>query len=102
MLPLRAKGSVPYIRNAAQTFSSLPPIVSRNVGHVIMWSITCIGFERQRLSSGIYENEIKQGLAEDLLVMAKDLMIFSGMVKYKLPPRVYESLARAGADIGAY
>jgi nuclear pore complex protein Nup93 len=67
-----------------------------------MWSITCIGRERGRLNSGVYENEIKQGLAEELLVMAKDLMVFSGMVKYKLPPRVYETLARAGADIGAY
>lgn len=67
-----------------------------------MWSIACIGHERNRLNSGVYENEIKQGLADELLVMAKDLMIFSGMVKYKLPPRVYETLARAGADIGAY
>jgi nuclear pore complex protein Nup93 len=67
-----------------------------------MWSITCIGHERARLSSGAYENETRQGLADELLVMAKDLMIFSGMVKYKLPPRVYETLARAGADIGAY
>ncbi|RJE23640.1 Nuclear pore protein [Aspergillus sclerotialis] len=77
-------------------------LVSRNVGHVIMWSITCIGHERERLNSGVYENEIKQGLADELLIMAKDLMIFSGMVKYKLPPRVYDTLARAGADIGAY
>lgn len=67
-----------------------------------MWSMACIGQERERLNSGMYESEIKQGLAEELLVMAKDLMIFSGMVKYKLPPRVYEMLARAGADIGAH
>lgn len=67
-----------------------------------MWSIACIGHERDRLNSGIYENEIKQGLADELLIMAKDLMIFSGMVKYKLPPRVYETLARAGTNIGAY
>ena len=67
-----------------------------------MWSITCIGQERERLGSGAYENEIRQGMAEELLVMARDLMIFSGMVKYKLPPRVYEILARAGAEIGAY
>ncbi|KAF7591745.1 hypothetical protein BBP40_001125 [Aspergillus hancockii] len=87
VLPLRARGSVPYIRSAAQAFSSFPTIISRNVGHVIMWSITCIGHERERLSTGAYENEIRQSLADELLVMAKDLMIFSGMVKYKLPPR---------------
>lgn len=67
-----------------------------------MWSITCIGHERERLESGTYENEIRKSLADELLVMAKDLMIFAGMIKYKLPPRVYETLARAGGDIGAY
>ncbi|KAL3469117.1 Nup93/Nic96-domain-containing protein [Aspergillus californicus] len=102
ILPLRARGSVPYIRSAAQTFTSFPSLISSNVGHVIIWSITCIGRERGRLSTGPYENEMRQGLSEELLIMAKDMMIFSGMVKYKLPPRVYETLARAGADIGAY
>ncbi|KAL5044426.1 hypothetical protein BDW71DRAFT_185946 [Aspergillus fruticulosus] len=102
ILPLRANGSVPYIRSAAQAFSSLPSLISGNVGHVIIWSITCIGHERERLNAGPYENEMRQGLAQELLIMAKDLMIFSGMVKYKLPPRVYETLARAGADIGAF
>ncbi|KAL2866812.1 linker nucleoporin NIC96 [Aspergillus lucknowensis] len=102
ILPLRARGSVPYIRSAAQAFSAFPSLISSNVGHVIIWSITCIARERERLNSGLYENEMRQGLSEELLVMAKDLMIFSGMIKYKLPPRVYETLARAGADIGAY
>ncbi|PYH47267.1 linker nucleoporin NIC96 [Aspergillus saccharolyticus JOP 1030-1] len=102
LLPLRARGSVSFIRGAAQAFSSFPAIISHNIGHVIMWSITCIGHERDRLGSSVYENEIRQGLAGELLVMAKDLMVFSGMVKYKLPPKVYETLARAGAEIGAY
>jgi nuclear pore complex protein Nup93 len=102
ILPLQARGAVPIVRAAAQSFASLPPIISRNIGHVIMWSITCIGHERQKQTSGAYENEVRQGLADTLLVMAKDLMVFSGMVKYKLPPRVYETLARAGAEIGAY
>ncbi|CAG8408753.1 unnamed protein product [Penicillium salamii] len=102
VLPLQARGSVSHIRSIAQSFSSLPAIISRNIGHVIMWSITCIGFERQKRTSGLYDSEVRQGMADAFLVMAKDLMVFSGMVKYKLPPRVYETLARAGAEIGAY
>ncbi|GAM33251.1 hypothetical protein TCE0_003f00017 [Talaromyces pinophilus] len=102
ILPLRAKGSVPYIRNAAQSFASLPSVISRNIGPLIIWSITCIGRERERLYAGAYENEIRQALAEELLAMAKDLMLFAGMIKYKLQPRVYETLARAGAEIGAF
>ncbi|KAK2760360.1 hypothetical protein FQN54_002430 [Arachnomyces sp. PD_36] len=101
ILPIRAGGSVSHIRNAAQAFTSLPPVIARNVGNLIMWSITCIGQERERLQYGAYESDTRQNLAEELLVMAKDLMVFAGMIKYKLPPRVYETLARAGSDIGA-
>ncbi|KAJ5144775.1 hypothetical protein N7448_002167 [Penicillium atrosanguineum] len=102
VLPLQAQGSMPYIRSVAQAFSSFPEIISRNIGHVIMWSIACIGQERHKQVSGPYETDMHHGFAEQLLNMAKDLMVFSGMVKYKLPPKVYEALARAGADIGAY
>ncbi|PGH13696.1 hypothetical protein AJ80_06201 [Polytolypa hystricis UAMH7299] len=100
ILPLRARGSVPYIRTAAQAFSSLSPVISRNAGQFIMWSITCIARERERLYQGLYENDMRQSLADELLVMAKDLMVFAGMIKYKLPPRVYETLAKAGGEIG--
>ena len=102
ILPLQAGGSVPIIRSAAHAFSSTPEIISRNIGHVIMWCIACIGHERHRRTSSVYETDTIQKFADDLLGMAKDLMVFAGMVKYKLPPKVYEALARAGADIGAY
>jgi nuclear pore complex protein Nup93 len=45
---------------------------------------------------------MRSDMAEQLLVMAKDMMVFAGMVRYKLPPRVFETLARAGMDAGAY
>lgn len=60
----------------------------------------CIGRERERLQQGAYANGMRQSLADELLVMAKDLMVFAGMIKYKLPPRVYEMLAKAGGEIG--
>ncbi|EEH03384.1 meiotically up-regulated gene 87 protein [Histoplasma capsulatum G186AR] len=100
ILPLRAQGSVTYIRSAAQAFPSLPPVISRNAGQLIMWSMMCIGRERERLQQGAYANGMRQSLADELLVMAKDLMVFAGMIKYKLPPRVYEMLAKAGGEIG--
>lgn len=64
-----------------------------------MWSITCISQERERLQQGMYENDMRQSLADKLLVMAKDLMVFAGMIKYKLPPGVYEALAKAAGDM---
>lgn len=65
-----------------------------------MWSITCISRERERMYMGTYENDMRHNIADELIVMAKDLMVFAGMIKYKLPPRVYETLAKVGGDNG--
>ncbi|KAL1955382.1 hypothetical protein VTO42DRAFT_8602 [Malbranchea cinnamomea] len=100
ILPLDSHGSVSHIRSAAQAFSTLPPVISRNAGHLIMWSVTCVARERERLAAGLYENDMRVNMAERLLVTAKDLMVFAGMIKYKLPPRVYETLARVAGEMG--
>ncbi|KAI5310384.1 hypothetical protein KEM55_007706, partial [Ascosphaera atra] len=100
ILPLTARGSVAHIRGAAQAFSSLPPVLSRIVGQLIMWSIHCIARERERLQQGLFENDMRHNLSEQLLSMAKDLMVFAGMIRYRLSPRVYQTLACTAGEIG--
>ncbi|KAI5307387.1 hypothetical protein KEM56_004040 [Ascosphaera pollenicola] len=100
ILPLTADGSVSYIRGAVQAFSTLPPVVSRIVGQLIMWCIQCIAKERESLQQGLFENDMRHSLYNQLLSMARDLMTFAGMVRYKLSPKLYQALACAAGDIG--
>lgn len=51
------------------------------------------------LSSG-FEDPTRKGMADQLMSIAKDLMVYAGLIRYKLPPRVYEALAEAGQDVG--
>jgi nuclear pore complex protein Nup93 len=67
-----------------------------------MWTITCCGRQRDLLRASNFDDATKRAMAEALLVQAKDLMVYAGMIKYKLPPNVYEALARAGQEVGAY
>jgi nuclear pore complex protein Nup93 len=62
----------------------------------------CCSRYRERLLQGVYEDQMRRVLADQLLQKAKDLMVFAGLIKYKLPPRVFETLAREGQDVGAY
>lgn len=39
---------------------------------------------------------------DELAIKAKDLMVFAGLIRYHLPARVFETLARAGAEIDAW
>ena len=41
-------------------------------------------------------------MSEQLLQGAKDLMVFAGLVKYRLGESVWEGLIRCGGDVGAY
>lgn len=50
---------------------------------------------------GCCEDDVNQ-LKGQLSQMAKDLMVFAGLVRYKLPSRVYDLLTRAGGDVGGY
>ncbi|KAJ9606744.1 nuclear pore complex subunit [Cladophialophora chaetospira] len=106
LLPLQARGSIPMIRASATAFGGLPQIVARCAGVSVVWAVRAIGGERDRISrEGRWEagfggdaNEVKDQLSS----MAKDLMVFAGLVKYKLPGRVYDMLTRAGADVGGF
>ncbi|KAK8192564.1 nuclear pore complex subunit [Zalaria obscura] len=102
LLPLSASGSVSLIRDRATTFNTLPSVLSRNVGNLLIWTITCCGNQRDTLRKGEYDTPDRQQVADELLQAAKDTMVFAGLIRYKLQPRVFEVLARVGGDVGAY
>ena len=49
LLPLNARGQSPLIRGAAQTLATLPPTISRLIGPLLLWTITCISRQREIL-----------------------------------------------------
>lgn len=108
IIPLDSRGDIPTIRQMATSFSGLPQLVARCAGLVILWCVRAIGAERERVARegtwgipGASEDDLNQ-LKGQLSQMAKDLMVFAGLVRYKLPGRVYDLLTRAGGDVGGY
>lgn len=99
MLPLRTAGNVTLIRGMAQNFNVLPPVLTRCIGNLLVWTIGAIGEERKRILQNAYAPNLTQ--AELMVVAAKDVMVFAGLIRYKLSSDVFEMLARAGQSIGA-
>ena len=106
ILPLAANGSIPVIRSLATKFGSLSQLLARCIGVSVVWAVRAIGGERDNiLRNGRWEAGYggdADGTKDQLADMAKDLMVFAGLVKYKLPGRVYDMLTRAGGDVGGF
>ncbi|KAF2712324.1 NIC-domain-containing protein [Pleomassaria siparia CBS 279.74] len=102
ILPLRSRGNLSEIRASANNFSTFPAEIARNIGNVLLWCIGCCSRHREVLLSGQFEDPTRRALADQLLQKAKDLMVFAGLIRYKLPPRVFETLAKEGQEVGAY
>ena len=105
-LPLNAGGSIPVVRAAAAAFGALPPILARCAGVSVVWAVGAIGRQREALHKGHGwdggSGDDREAKKEQLSSMTKDLMVFAGLVKYKLPGRVYDMLTRVGGEVGAY
>jgi nuclear pore complex protein Nup93 len=63
------------------------------MGNFITWCIHAAGQQRDILLNSPFNDPTKRALAEQCVRIAKDIMVFVGLVKYKLPPRIYDMLA---------
>lgn len=103
LLPISSRGNISLIRSHASAFNTLPPVVARNIGNLLIWTITACGNQREVLRNASFEvQQGNSGVMEEILQVAKDMMVFAGLIRYKLAPRVFEVLARVGGDVGAY
>ncbi|KAF1812971.1 putative nuclear pore protein [Eremomyces bilateralis CBS 781.70] len=98
LLPLSAQGDIAAIRTAANNFNAYPELLARTVGPLLLYTIVACGQERKRLRGSPYFDATKVTRVEELGQDARDLMVFAGLVRYRLEGRVFEALARAGGD----
>jgi nuclear pore complex protein Nup93 len=98
LLPLLAHGDMNVIRTVASNFSKQPPVVARCVGDVILWAVQALRSEKQRLQGSAFDDASRKSMEADLDGMGRDLMVFAGLVKFRLKPKVFEVLAGEGVE----
>ncbi len=80
----------------------MPTSVGRTIGHVMVWTVIACSNEAEKIRSQEFETGARKEIVSKCVQKAKDVMVFAGLIRYKLPGRVWETLARAGQDLGAY
>ncbi|EME41843.1 hypothetical protein DOTSEDRAFT_177217 [Dothistroma septosporum NZE10] len=102
VIPTEAAGNISAIRSKSQAFDLMPTTVARTIGHVMVWTVIALSNQVTRLKNQEYETPAINEAISRCVQSAKDVMVFAGLIRYKLPGRVWETLARAGQDLGAY
>lgn len=103
LLPLSAEGHISYIRTSANNFNALPPVLSRTIGTILVWAVICCGNHAANMRNSEFANANNgSNVAAICYQISKDIMVFAGLVRYKLPSKVWDALARAGQEVGAY
>jgi nuclear pore complex protein Nup93 len=100
VLPTDTAGNMTAIRAKAQAFNCMKPVVARTIGHVMVWAVIALANEHARLRDAEFETPAQQNVMAQCKSAAKDVMVFAGLIRYKLPGRVWETLAQAGQDLG--
>jgi nuclear pore complex protein Nup93 len=98
ILPLTpTPAPISIIRSHASALSSLPTPISRLAGPLLLWTIMAISRQREVLSG-----DTRQQMREELMLKAKDLMVFAGLVKLRLPKGVWEGIVMGAGEVGVY
>lgn len=102
VLPTDSNGNVSAIRQVAATFNQMPQVVARTIGHVLLWTVVGCSNEVEKVKATGFDTGAQQDAIAKAKGIAHDVMMFAGLIKYKLPGKVWETLAKAGQDMVAY
>ncbi|TKA66247.1 hypothetical protein B0A55_09596 [Friedmanniomyces simplex] len=102
LLPAAAGGNLSAIRARAQAFDQMPAVLARTVGHVMLWTVVACSSQADKLRRAEFETGFQREAIARCVQTARDVVVFAGLVRYRLPGRVWEMLAVAGQEVGAY
>ncbi|KAI7163410.1 NIC-domain-containing protein [Hortaea werneckii] len=102
VLPTNADGNLSTIRGRAQNFNTMAIVISRTIGHVMLWTIVACSNHADRMRATEFETGAQQDMLRQCSQIAKDVMVFAGLIRFKLPGKVWETLAAAGQELGAF
>lgn len=93
ILVLDPNVDVSFVRQRSQEFASLSQAVARNVPSLLVMALECCAHIVRSIKQSNYSNEGRQVQIEKLRGIAKNCMVYSGMIQYKIPREVFLRLS---------
>lgn len=68
----------------------------------MLWTILACSRNVEKLRDQDFETGAQRETIARCVQTSKDVMVFAGLIRFKLPGRVWERLAVMGGELGAY
>ena len=90
------------IRDRASLLQTLPSALAHTVPALLLMTLTALSRWREEIQSSPFSegDATRRGMVKALGDAAKDLMVYAGLVRYKLPGRVFERLGEVIGEDG--
>ncbi|KAI0682706.1 nucleoporin-interacting protein NIC96 [Cytidiella melzeri] len=92
-------GDVGKITRRAEEFRDLPEALQRNLQTFLTLTMDALAIVHQKVKSSVAAEATRQMTLVSLRKKSRSLMIFAGILKYRMSPDVYSYLARLDVEI---
>ncbi|CCL98344.1 uncharacterized protein FIBRA_00338 [Fibroporia radiculosa] len=92
-------GDVAKIQRRAEEFRDLPEALQRNLQTFLTLTMDTLAGVHQKIKSSMVADVTRQMTTTSLRKKSRSLMIFAGILKYRMSPDVYSYLARLDVEI---
>lgn len=79
-------------RKKAQEFSSLSTEIAKNIPNLLIMTMTCVSNIVNQLNQSEYQSAAKTQQVAAMKRLAKNCMIYAGMIQYRMPRETYSVL----------
>lgn len=100
--PAGASNNLGVIRERASLLQSLPSALAHTVPALLLMTLTALSRWRAEIQASPFSegDATRRGMVKALGDAARDLMVYAGLVRYKLPGRVFERLGEVVGEDG--
>lgn len=99
ILPINPNTNLSIIRLKAEELSYLDENLLRNVPNLLIVTMTSVAQSKEQIYNSVLNSSIKEEKAKELKLIAKNCVVFAGMVQYKMPRETFNLLISLEASL---
>ncbi|KAH3677242.1 hypothetical protein WICMUC_001823 [Wickerhamomyces mucosus] len=92
ILPININSNLNSVRLKAEELTYLDENLLRNVPNLLIITMTCVAQRKEDISKSLLNGMIKEEKFKELKLIAKNCIVFAGMVQYKMPRETFSLL----------